>query len=198
MKQIMPFSLLNHIGKWEWYLFFLIGILCFAGCKGNDKEQIDAIIDRSLIPMLDTDSVTTLISDSGITRYRISAHKWDIYDKAVPSYWEFSDGIYLEKFNEDFQIEASLQSDYARYDDVAQIWELDGNVKAMNLKGEQFNTQQLFWNQQTGRVHSDSAITVTRENSVIVGVGFESNQDMTQYTILHPQGVFPIKDDNPQ
>lgn len=195
MLRIMPSSVSSRRSIWGWHCcFFFTILLCLAACSSNDKEQIDAITDRSLIPMLDTDTVTTLISDSGITRYRISATKWDIYDKAVPSYWEFQQGIYLEKFNEDFETEASLRSDYARYDDVAQVWELDGNVKAMNLQGEQFETQQLFWDQQSGRVYSDSSITVTRANSIIVGVGFESNQEMTQYTILHPQGVFPIKD----
>ncbi len=195
MLRIMPSSVSSRRSIWGWHCCFLFTILlCLAACSSNDKEQIDAITDRSLIPMLDTDTVTTLISDSGITRYRISATKWDIYDKAVPSYWEFQQGIYLEKFNEDFETEASLRSDYARYDDGAQVWELDGNVKAMNLQGEQFETQQLFWDQQSGRVYSDSSITVTRANSIIVGVGFESNQEMTQYTILHPQGVFPIKD----
>lgn len=195
MTSKMPSSVLNVMRNRGWHFCLLLLCSLLVGCKSNDKVRIDAIADRSQIPILDTDSVSTLISDSGITRYRITATQWDIYDKAVPSYWEFPGGIYLEKFNEEYETEASLRADYARYDDVAQIWELDGNVKAMNLKGEQFDTQQLFWNQQTGRVYSDSAITVTRENSIIVGVGFESNQEMTKYTILHPQGVFPIKDD---
>lgn len=195
MTSKMPSSVLNVMRNRGWHFCLLLLCSLLAGCKSNDKVRIDAIADRSQIPILDTDSVSTLISDSGITRYRITATQWDIYDKAVPSYWEFPGGIYLEKFNEEYETEASLRADYARYDDVAQIWELDGNVKAKNLKGEQFDTQQLFWNQQTGRVYSDSAITVTRENSIIVGVGFESNQEMTKYTILHPQGVFPIKDD---
>lgn len=170
-------------------------LCCLVSCSKDEKPRIDAITDRMAMPVLTADTVTTLISDSGITRYRITAPKWDIYDKAQPSYWEFPHGIYLEKFNENLETEASLQSDYARYEDVAQLWELDGNVHALNLQGEEFETEQLFWNQQTGRVYSDSAITITRETSIITGVGFESNQEMTKYSILHPKGVFPIKEE---
>jgi hypothetical protein len=52
----------------------------------------------------------------------------------------------------------------------------------------------LNWNQKTHRVYSDSAIRITKETSIIEGIGFESNEQMSKYTILHPTGVFPIKD----
>jgi len=35
---------------------------------------------------------------------------------------------------------------------------------------------------------------ITREASIIQGVGFESNQSMTNYVILHPTGFFPIEE----
>ena len=65
----------------------------------------------------------------------------------------------------------------------------------MNADSEFFETPQLFWNQKTERIFSDSNITITRESSIIKGVGFDSNQEMTKYTILNPTGVFPIKDE---
>jgi hypothetical protein len=62
----------------------------------------------------------------------------------------------------------------------------------MNRKGEHFDTQELKWDQRAHRVYSDSAIHITRERSIIEGVGFESNEEMSKYTIMHPTGVFPI------
>ena len=75
-----------------------------------------------------------------------------------------------------------------------QIWIIRGNVHALNHKGEQFDTPELNWNQKTHRVYSDSAIRISKETSIIEGIGFESNEQMSKYTILHPTGVFPIKD----
>ena len=64
----------------------------------------------------------------------------------------------------------------------------------MNMEGERFETPLLYWDQKTESVYSDSSIVITRENSVIKGIGFRSNQEMTKYTIQRPTGVFPIKE----
>ena len=179
-----------------WTYIILLGVVCvlFIDCRREKRLHADAVTDRAAVPVLDTDSVITLISDSGITRYRIETPKWQIYDKAEPSYWLFPNGILLEEFSLSYTIEASLRADYAKYIDKEERWELKGNVDALNEKGERFQTEQLFWDQKTERVWSDSAITITRESSVISGIGFESNQNMTNYTILRPTGWFPVKE----
>lgn len=170
-------------------------VCCFSACHKEVKLRTDAVSDRASIPALDASEVTTLISDSGITRYRIKARTWKVFDKAVPPYWEFPDGIYLEKFNESLQVEASLQSNYAYYNEEQELWHLVGDVHSVNLEGEEFSTPELFWNQKTERVYSDSSITIKRETSIIQGIGFESNQELTKYTIMNPTGVFPIKEE---
>lgn len=150
---------------------------------------------RGELPVLTTDSVMTLISDSGVTRYRIESPQWLVFDKTEEPYQEFPYGIYLEQFDEQMNVQASLKADYAHYDENAQIWQLRGHVHALNHKGEQFDTPELNWNQTEHRVYSDSAIHVTREKSIIEGVGFESNEEMTKYIILNPTGVFPIDEE---
>jgi LPS export ABC transporter protein LptC len=143
---------------------------------------------------LEARDVMTIVSDSGITRYRIKAPRWMVYDKADTPYWEFPDGIFLEKFNMELESDASVEADYAHYNEPAQRWMLKGNVKALNLEGEQFETSLLYWDQKNESVYSDSSIVVTRETSVIKGVGFRSNQQMTEYTIMNPTGVFPLEE----
>ncbi len=175
----------------------LLVLVCFAfvACvKKEVRHRAGAIEDRKTMPVLEGDEVTTLISDSGITRYRIKAKKWLIFDKADTPYWEFPEGIYLEKFNLNLEADATVEADYAHYNEPAQLWTLRGHVQAMNLEGERFETPLLFWDQKTESVYSDSAIVITREASIIMGVGFRSNQEMTKYTILRPSGVFPIKE----
>ena len=170
-------------------------VLIVVGCRRRDvRLRADAIVDRAAIAVLEASDVNTIISDSGIIRYRIKAPTWKVFDKADTPYWEFPDGIYLEKFNLNLEADATIEADYAHYDEPAQRWTLQGNVKAINLEGEQFETPLLFWEQKSESVYSDSSIVITRESSIIKGVGFRSNQEMTQYTILRPTGVFPIKE----
>lgn len=165
------------------------------GCKRREvRLQANAITDRKTVAVLDASDVNTIISDSGIVRYRIKAAQWKVFDKADTPYWEFPKGIYLEKFNTDLEADATIEADYAYYNEPAQRWMLSGHVKALNLEGETFETPVLFWDQKSQSVYSDSSIVITRESSIIQGIGFRSNQSMTQYTILRPTGVFPIKD----
>ena len=169
--------------------------MTLSACHKEEAEQSPYSKERIYMPVLATDTVSTLISDSGITRYRIEATEWLIYDKTDPPFQEFPKGIYLEQFDENLNVQASLQADYAYYNETMQIWILRGKVHALNRKGEQFDTPELIWNQPEHRVWSDSAIHITRETCIIEGVGFESNEEMSKYTILNPTGVFPIKDE---
>ena len=173
-------------------LLLLVCSFVYSCTKKEVRHRAGAIADRKAMPALAGDEVTTLISDSGITRYRITAKKWLVFDKADTPYWEFPEGVYLEKFNLNLEADATIEADYAYYNEPAQRWMLRGNVQAVNLQGERFETPLLFWDQPTESVYSDSSIVITREASIIKGVGFRSNQEMTKYTILRPTGVFPI------
>ena len=176
-------------------MLMVLLLLVIAGCRRRDvRLRADAVTDRAAMAVLEVSDVTTIISDSGVVRYRIKAQTWKVYDKADTPYWEFPDGIYLEKFNTELEPDASIESDYAFYNEPAQRWMLRGNVKAMNLEGEQFETPLLFWDQKSESIYSDSSIVITREASIIQGVGFRSNQEMTKYTILRPTGIFPINE----
>lgn len=169
--------------------------MSFGAChRGVDSEDT-YVAEREQMPAMTTDSVNTLISDSGITRYRIEAPEWLVYDKTDPPYQEFPSGVYLEQFDEDLTVQASLKADYAYYNENEQVWTLRGNVHSLNRKGEQFDTPELIWEQKEHRVWSDSVIHITRETSIIDGIGFESNEELSKYTILNPTGVFPINEE---
>jgi len=172
----------------------LICLTFIVSCSNDKPDKIAAVVDRTKLPRQRATEITTIISDSGITRYRISASRWDVYDKAIQPYQEFPDGIYFEKFDVNMKVDANIQSNYARFNENEQLWELRGKVRAMNLQGELFETQQLFWNQRQARFYSDSLIKITQATRIIKGIGFESNETMTRYMIKNPQGIFPLNE----
>ena len=66
----------------------MVAILFFPSCRRKEvKLRMDAIDDRASMPVLDAQEVTTLISDSGVTRFRITSRQWLVFDKAEPSHW---------------------------------------------------------------------------------------------------------------
>lgn len=173
----------------------MVVVLFFTlSCSEQKSDKIAAVVDRSAIPRLHALDITTVISDSGITRYRISAPQWDVYDRAATPYWEFPVGIHFERFDENLKIDANIHSKYARFNENEQVWELRGNVRMTNIKGELFETEHLFWNQREERIYSDTIVKITQTTRIINAVGFESNQQMTKYLFKGTRGVFPVVD----
>ncbi|MBO4984562.1 MAG: LPS export ABC transporter periplasmic protein LptC [Bacteroides sp.] len=169
-------------------------ILC-ASCSGKKKELGEAITERDSMAVMTTRGVTTLVSDSGITRYRIKAEEWQVFDRKKPPYWAFEKGIYLEKFDSLLNVDASIEADTAYYYNKQELWKLVGNVEIENLKGERFNTELLYWDQKKQKVYSDKFIRIEQPDRIITGRGFESNQQMTVYTIHKPEGIFYVEDE---
>lgn len=165
-----------------------------VACSGKKQPVTDAISNRDSVPVMVTRDVSTYISDSGVVRYKIVADEWEVYDRLEPSMWRFEQGVYLEKFDTDLSVEATIVADTAYYYDKKELWELRGNVHIENEQAEEFDTDLLFWNQRAQKVYSDHYIRITQAQRVITGVGFESNQQFTKYTIRKTQGVFPIED----
>ena len=173
----------------------MVMLLLFSSCSGKKKELGDAITERDSMVVMDTRGVTTLVSDSGVTRYRINTEEWLVFDRKNPPYWAFEKGVYLEKFDSIFQVEASIKADTAYFFNKEELWKLMGNVHIQNLKGEQFDTELLYWDQRTQRIYSDEFIRIEQPDRIITGHGFESNQQMTVYTIRKPEGIFYVDEE---
>ena len=170
----------------------IVMLLSFSSCGGKKNTLGDAITERDSLPVMNTLGVTTLISDSGVTRYRVNTEEWTVYDRKKPSYWAFEKGVYLEQFDSIFNIEASIKADTAYYYDKQKLWKLIGNVDIQNRKGERFNTELLYWNEATQKVYSDKFIRIQQPDRVITGHGFDSNQQMTVYVIQNIEGIFYV------
>lgn len=173
----------------------MVMLLLFSSCSGRKKDLGAAITERDSLSVMDTRGVTTLVSDSGVTRYRINTEEWLVFDRKNPPYWAFEKGVYLEKFDSLFQVEASIKADTAYFYNKEELWKLIGNVDIKNLKGERFNTDLLYWDQRKQKVYSDQFIRIEQLDRIITGRGFESNQQMTVYTIHQPEGIFYVDEE---
>ncbi len=173
-------------------LVAVVVLFLAVACAEEKEAKISAVTDRVSFPLMSAYDITTVVSDSGITRFRMTAPKWDVYDKAAQPYWEFPKGIHIERFNIEFEVDANIHCNYAKFLENEQLWELKGNVRATNILGELFETEQLFWNQRDEKFYSDSLIKITQTTRIISGEGFDANQSMTLYTIRKGQAVFPF------
>ncbi|MCM1519592.1 MAG: LPS export ABC transporter periplasmic protein LptC [Lachnoclostridium sp.] len=171
--------------------------LTAISCSDSNPVGV-ANIDPETTPTMQTRNVETLISDSGITRFRITAPVWFVYDEAAEPTWKFPESLLLERFDDKMNVEATVSSDSATYLKNRQIWRLDGNVVIRNTAGERFLTEQLFWDQRLHKVYSDSFIHIERTDKTLEGYGFTSNEQLTRYTINRVSGIFPASQFSPR
>ena len=157
-------------------------------CGRQKAEVIEAVADRKQMPQLHANEITTIISDSGITKYKILTKQWDMYDRARVPRWAFEKGLKLEEFDRKYKVISTIECDTAYYYTLHRIWELRGHVKVKNAKGNQIYTSQLFWEQDKKKLYSNRPVHIVQPDKVIDGNSFESNQDMTWYIIHKMKG----------
>jgi LPS export ABC transporter protein LptC len=171
-------------------------LLLGVACSKEKQEMVAVAFDPETTYTMKTYDVSTLISDSGVTRYRANAKVWEIFSKAKDPFWYFPEGLYLEQFDTLFNVKASIKADTAYYYEKREVWKGIGNVELQNVDGERFFTSLIFWDQKAERIYSDQYIRIEQHDKVITGVGFDSNQALTEYRIFNTTGVFPVSETN--
>lgn len=166
------------------------------GCRDEQKVDISHGLDSTKMPSMSTRNISTFISDSGITQYKIISPLWNIYDEADTPYWYFPEGLYLQKFDPEYNVIATVAADSARYFKNQRLWKLEGEVEMTKFPDELFLSPRVYWDQRRQELYSDTFIHIENATHVIEGTGFESDENLSRYRILHPNGIFPINKDS--
>lgn len=161
--------------------------------KEEQQHYVPNVGDGSTVPTMATSDVSTFISDSGYTKYHITADVWQMFEDAEEPFWRFPVGLYLEQYDRDLTPSAHVVCDSAIYFSRKRLWRLDGNVVMVNTARDSFLTEQLFWDQNSRKVYSDSFIHIVRTERIIEGYGFESDQNMLYYTVNRPTAILPTE-----
>ncbi len=169
----------------------VLNLLC--GCGQEHKRYVPNAGDGYTTPTMSTSDVSTLISDSGYTRYHLVAPAWLMYEDAEEPFWRFPDGLELEQYDLEMQPSANVVCDSAIYFSRKRLWQLDGNVVMVNTEADSFLTQQMFWDQNSRKIYSDSFIHIVRTDRIIEGYGFESDQSMRYFTVNRPTALLPVE-----
>lgn len=167
-------------------LSFSLFSFLFSSCKGDAKSGLDLTYDEKTVPIIDTDSVTTLISDSGIIKYKALAKTWEMYEGFKDEHWFFPDGIYLEQFDTLFNVILSVEADTAWNYTNKKLWKLKGNVFIKNFETEDtYSSPEFYWDQQKRMVYSDSVVTINSpEGGIINASKFSSDERLTNVVFV--------------
>ena len=148
--------------------------------------------------MMTTYGVNTLISDSGVIKYRIVTERWDVNTIKNPSRWTFERGVFLEQFDDKFHIEGYIFADTAWYYDKMKLWELRGRVRIRNLNGLVFRSEELFWDGVNHEFYSHKYSRVVTPERELEGTYFRSDEHMRHYVVTNSMGSFQSSDLEPE
>jgi len=177
----------------KYLILTLISALTIISCESNKPEEIKAVTNLQDIPALILTNLETVVNDSGIVKYKFIAPELYQYDKKQQPYIDFPKGLTVIIYTPTGDIDAKIQSKWAKYLVKEKLWELKNDVVAINQKGDILNTEQLFWNEIKESVYSELYTKITTKTQILTGIGFESNQTLTKYTFHKPQGIFEIE-----
>lgn len=168
-----------------------------VACSREEKATTPALQNRDSLPIMSTSGVSKLISDSGVIRYKIIAETWDVYDRTKPQRQTFMNGIFMEKFDERFKVSMFLTADTAYCYDQ-NLWELRGRVEIRKENGTVFNTNELFWDKGKHIVYSSKFVHIVTPQQDLRGVGFRSDEELTNYEVSNSAGSFPVPEEKKQ
>ena len=162
----------GKIGRRKAVSLLMVGHFAFfLSCTDVKEHTAPAIHDRDSVSMMTSYGVNTLISDSGIIKYRIVTERWDVNVIKNPSRWSFEKGVFFEQFDEKFHVQAYIQADTAWYYDQKKLWHLRGRVRIRNImNGLIYQSEELFWDR------------------------FLSDEQMRHYTVSNSKGSFERED----
>lgn len=164
--------------------------MALMSCTKQKEHTAPAIYDRDSVAMMTSYGVNTLISDSGVIKYRIVAERWEVNQTRNPSRWIFEKGIFLEQFDEHFHVQSYIQCDTANYYDQKRIWELRGRVRILTKEGLRFNSEQLYWDESKHELYSYTWSKLVTPERTLEGRYFRSNEKMTRYYVSNTSGSF--------
>ena len=173
------------------HIFVLFaGAVLFASCNKQKEHTAPAIHDRDSVSMMTSYGVNTLISDSGIIKYRIVTERWEVNQTRQPSRWVFEKGLFFEQFDEKFHVQAYIQCDTAYYYDEKRVWELRSRVTVHNKNGIIYTGSQLFWDEGKHEFYSYAPSRVVTPERTLEGRYFRSDERMTRYYVSESSGSF--------
>lgn len=173
--------------------FIVIGVIVswvLAACQNPVEHTAPAIHDRDSVAMMTSYGVNTLISDSGVIKYRIVTERWEVNTNRVPSRWIFDKGMLLEQFDEKFHINSYIQCDTAYYFDQERVWKLYGRVRILTKDGLRFTSEQLTWDENRHELSSNVFSKLITPERTLQGSYFWSDERMTRYFVSNSKGSF--------
>ena len=154
------------------------------------KRGQDSIATREY-----AEKVTIEYTDSGYLRARVFSPVLVAVKQAGSQFIEMNKGLKVDFYDPDGSIASYMTAEYGiSYPDKKEII-VRRDVEILNVKGEVLNTEELRWDQRTGKIITDRFVKITTKDQIITGQGLISDQSFTDWEILEVSATLNVPHD---
>ncbi|MBR9861640.1 LPS export ABC transporter periplasmic protein LptC [bacterium] len=137
--------------------------------------------------------VSIVYTDSGIMRAKIFAPLMKRYPDAEDPYLEMPDGVKAVFYNERGEVQSTLVGNYAINYEAKDLITIRDSVRVVNKNDEEIKSDELHWDKKERKIYSDKDVRIRERNEkILYGKGFESNETFTKYRIKQLTGTVLI------
>lgn len=170
-----------------------LSLLTACANSMEEVEQVSAPV--VFYPLSEQHGAILSFTDSGRVVLTIEAGLMQDFGNVDPSYVSFKEGVKVSFFGGKRKAATTLIADTARRLTQDEVWAIGGNVLVKNKNGERMRTELLYWDQKNEKLFSERRVQIETEEQLIIGEGFEADQEFSSYRLYKVTGEITIDDE---
>jgi len=174
----------------------LLGATMLLSCENNIKE-VESITTEETRPEIYGENVEFIFTDSTRIQYKAYAIEFLEINTEDEVYKEFPKGGRVISYNEDGSQAWNIKSNYAKFLDEEQLWELRNDVVVVSDDGKTINTELMYWDQKKQKIYSEQYVRITqKDGQMIEGNSFTSDDKLNRIVLSRVSGEVFLEDKN--
>lgn len=165
-------------------IFILIFLI--TGCE-NKVAPPKTNLKTGEIPEQESWNSSVIFSDSGNVKAVLNAGHISVFN--TKAYTLVDSGAVVDFYKNGEKV-STLTGKRGKVLDATKDIEIYDSVMVVNKEGSVLKTSKLYWNNKLQKVSTDVFVKITTPKEDIEGIGFESDQNLKNYSIYKVTGVF--------
>lgn len=168
------------------------GLFFLFACADQEMQEAKEYDEMQDEPLETTRNATVKYSDSAEIRAIMEAPLIERY-RRDRNMMVLDEGLNLTFFDPHPHETARVTANYGERLMEEKKTILRYDVLVVNEDNDTLETEYLLWDEEAEEISSDQTVKVTTSDEIIIGEGFESNPDFTEYTFYEITGTIDVE-----
>lgn len=175
-------------------LFILILSVLLVTCSDKKlKPKIENEILSEEMPDQESKDAVITFTESGKIKAIIHSKNIKVFSNSREKILE---DMKIDFFDEEENKTSELVAKHGKIDDVTQDMYAIDSVVAVSDSGVTLTTDELIWRNKTRMIVTDKFVRIVNNEEIIEGYGFESDQNLQNYTIFNITYITTLDENN--